>query len=68
MSKIEKLFMKEEKFLVTPKEGESFVIIIPFCDESELVRKLQYRMKKYNARKIERLKYHPELLENENEI
>ena len=67
MSKIENLFMKEEEFLVTPKEGESFVIVIPFCNESELPRKLQYRMKKYSARKIQRLKFHPELLENRDE-
>ena len=67
MIKIDDLFMKEEDFLVTTKEGESFVIKIPFCDESELPRKLHYRMKKYNARKIQRLKYHPELLENKDE-
>lgn len=67
MTKWEDLFMKEEDFLVTPKEGESFVIVIPFCNESELPRKLQYRMKKYNARKIQRLKFHPELLESRDE-
>lgn len=59
--------MKEEDFLVTPKEGESFIIKIPYCNESELPSKLQYRMKKYNARKIQRLKFHPELLEQSDE-
>lgn len=66
MTKIEDLIMKTEDFLVIPKEGESFVIKMTFCSESELPAKLHYRMKKYNARKIQRLKFHPELVENKD--